>query len=100
MQIPVSSRVYVYMPIDTPPAVTDVTAYEVEAALIPDNGTEPGDGDWQPADWIGGEAALLVGPGGGVVYPAGDYMAFAAITAGAERPVLKSGRVRIGVGGD
>lgn len=97
MQIPASSKVNVFIPIDPPAYAGDVTQYQGEAALITDlTGTEPLDADYHPADWIGGELALLVGPGGGVVYPPGEYMAWARITAGDERPVLPSGRVRIG----
>jgi hypothetical protein len=91
-----SSKTYVYIPIDPPPGI-DPTAYPVEAALIPDKGEEPAETDWHPASWIGGEAALLVGPGGGTVYPEGEYFAFARVTAGVEKPVLPSGRVRVGM---
>jgi hypothetical protein len=101
VQIPSTSTIWMYIPIDPPDTVPDVTIYPGEAALIPDDGTEPADGDYHDAEWINGELALLVGPGpAGAVYPTGDYMAFARITAGAEIPVLKSGRVRIGVAGN
>lgn len=97
MRILATSRAYVYIGIDPPDAVTDVTVYVPEACLIADDGTEPIESDWQPATWIGDEVALLVGEGGAVVYKPGDYFAFARITAGAERLVLPSGRVRIGL---
>jgi hypothetical protein len=98
MHILATSKTYMYIPVSPPATVPDVTVYSPEAALIADNGTEPGDTDFHPASWIGGEVALLIGPGGGTVYPAGEYMAFARITAGSEKPVLPSGRVRIGLG--
>jgi hypothetical protein len=91
-----TSKTYLYIPIDPPASAGDLTQYMPEAALIADDGTEPGEGDWKPAEWIGGELALLVGPGGSVTYPVGEYFAFARVTAGTERPVMPSGRVRIG----
>jgi hypothetical protein len=99
VQIPASSRQYVYIGVNPPPGIPDVTVYPAEVALVPDNGAEPLDGDYHAASWIRGEAALLVGPGGGTVYAPGDYMLFGRITAGAERPVMRSGRVRIGGSG-
>ena len=97
VQIPVTSKVNVLIGIDAPPGV-DPTAFVPQACLIPDDGSEPAAADWKPATWINGEVALLVGPGGGVVYPEGDYMAFAMVNAGTEKPVMRSGRVRIGAG--
>lgn len=94
-----TGRQLLYVPVDPPPGITDITVYDGEIALIPDNGAEPEEADWHAADWIGGKLALLIGPGGnGVEYPAGEYMAFARVTAGVERPVMTSGRVRIGLG--
>jgi hypothetical protein len=97
MRVLATSRTYVYIPIDPPASAGDVTQYLAEAALIADDGTEPAEGDYHPADWIAGEVALLVGPGGDVQYDAGDYFAFARITAGVEQVVLPSGRVRVGM---
>lgn len=101
MQIPATSREYMYIPVSPPDTVTDVTAFPCEAALVDDDGTEPGDGDYHSANWIGGQVALLIGPGGdpAVSYPPGEWMAFARITAGDEQAVIKSGRVRIGEAG-
>ncbi len=99
MRVLATSRSYIYIPIDPPDDIPDVTVYVPEAALIPDDGTEPLDGDWHPATWINGKAALLIGPGSPLdgEYKPGDYYAFARITAGAEMVVLPSGRVRIGM---
>ena len=106
MQIPVSSRIRLYVPV-WPPHGTDPTIYPVEIALT-GIGDEPADADYHPAEWAAGrvtvlpavwEAWMMVGPGGtGVVFPPGDYMAWARVDVGPldERPVLKSGRVRIG----
>jgi len=90
-----TSRPYVFISVDGP---GDVTTTLPEIAIITDtsDGTEPGDSDWHAASWINGEAALLIGPGTPCVYAAGQYMAYVRITAGSERVVLPSGRIRVG----
>jgi hypothetical protein len=98
MRILESSRPYMYISLDGPDTAGDLTQYPVQVALIPDNGSEPGDGDWHDADWIDGQAALLLGPGSPAgAWTSGDYYAFARITAGLEELVLPSGRVRVGM---
>jgi hypothetical protein len=98
-----SSLAYLFIPLYGPKG-TDLTQFPVDLALITDAGAEPSGGDWHAATWISPdgvkpkEAALLIGPGGGTVYPSGEYMAYARLTAGAEKPVLPAGRVRIGAG--
>lgn len=96
MYFPATSRPYVYVPIDGPVTADIMAGYVTEIAIIADDGTEPADADYHLATWLGDEPALLVGPGTSYVYPSGDYMAFARITAGDERLVLLSGRIRIG----
>ncbi len=95
MQLAGTTKEYVCIPVKGPAGV-DVTQYAAQIALMPDTGAEPGAGDWHAAAWLNGEAVLLVGPGGGTVYPPGEYMAWAQLTAGAEVPVMVSGRVRVG----
>ena len=90
-----TSREYILIPVTGPPG-TDVTTFAAEIALTPEPGTEPADGDYHAAAWIGNEAALLCGPGGTADYPDGEYMAWVRLTAGAERPVMCAGRVRVG----
>jgi hypothetical protein len=98
--IPATAQVYMFVPL-TGPAGVDLTQYAGDLALVADNGTEPGPADWHAAAWLAPETgaakelALLVG-GTGQVYPPGDYMAWWRLTAGAEKPVDRSGRVRIG----
>jgi hypothetical protein len=94
--IPVTSRPYLFIPIEGPQDAGVMATWATEIALIADDGTEPADGDWHTAAWIGGEPALLIGDGTTFTYPAGYYFAFARLTAGEERLVLPSGRVRIG----
>ena len=100
MHIPRTSRIRLFIPIEPPRGVTDWFRYPAFAALVPDiEGAEPDAGDYYPAVWIGKEVTLLP-PGGGEWgddFPDGDYMAWAMIDAAPdERPVLRSGRVRIG----
>lgn len=100
MQKLLSSRTYMRIGIDPPDDLDGpLTGYPCEAALIADDGTEPQESDWHTAEWIGGKVSLMIGPGGALDPGEGDWMAFARITAGQEQPVLKSGRVTIGLGG-
>lgn len=97
MQIPATSREFVSIPLDGPASAGDLTTLPPQVAIVPDKGEEPIETDWNAAAWIGGEVAILVGPGpGGLVFAEGDYMIFVRLTAGAERPVMKAGRLRIG----
>jgi hypothetical protein len=98
-----SSLAYLFIPLYGPASLGDLTQYPVDLALITDAGAEPAAGDWHAATWLSPdgikpkEAALLVGPTA-QAYASGEYMCYARITAGAEKPVLPSGRVRIGAG--
>lgn len=99
MYIPLTSRPYLFIPID---GLDPEAGATVEIAVIADDGTEPRDTDYHPAPPVtpapgaDPEPAILLGPGGDYSYPAGYYFAFARLTAGAERLVLPAGRVRIG----
>lgn len=92
-----TSREYIRIPV-TAPAGVDPTLLAAEIALVADPGPEPADADYHAATWIAGEACLLAGPGGSgaVDYPDGEYMAYVRLTAGAEKPVRRAGRVRVG----
>lgn len=97
MYLPTSYTGYLQVPV-YPPAGVDPTVWAPAITLAPDDGTEPADGDYVPASWVDGEAALHVGPAGGdVSYPAGSYMAWLRLnTGGAEDIRLPAGRVRVG----
>jgi hypothetical protein len=94
MYIPETSTQYMFLPVYGPPGV-DLTLYPVQVALVPEDAGEPAPSAYQPADWIGGKAGLLIAAGS---FPPGDYMAWVLVTAGMEAPVMQSGRVRIGDG--
>jgi len=97
-----TSLAYIFVPVYGP-ANIDKTQFPVDIALITDAGAEPASGDWHAATWLSPdgikpkEAALLVGPTA-QVYASGEYMAYARLTAGAEKVVEPAGRVRIGAG--
>jgi hypothetical protein len=97
--IPATSRVRMFIQIQIPRYLTNWQLLPGEIAMIKDvEGDEPGDTDYHPALWVGRALTMLVGEGapGAVLYPPGDFMAWARIHAGAEMPVLRSGRVRVG----
>jgi hypothetical protein len=92
-----SSTQYIYVPV-TAPGNTDVTAFAVSIALILESvGGEPATGDYRSATWTSTdglpEATLLIAAAD---YPAGEYLAFVRVVAGAEDVRMFSGRVRIG----
>ncbi len=72
----------------------------VEIAVVA-YGTTPASGDWKTASWYTATASfaagarLLIGQGTSVVLAAGNYVAWWRVTAGSERPVRKSGIVKI-----
>jgi hypothetical protein len=84
-----TSTEYLLIPLTGP--VSDLTAYPVKIALVPAGGGEPADGDYQAAQWIGGEAAILLSG-----FAPGEYMAYTRIQASPEDVRLAAGRVRIG----
>jgi hypothetical protein len=89
-----SSVEYIQVPFEGP--YPDLTIYPCAIALIPDNGTEPGPGDWVAAEWLPNATGV---PEISVLqnrWPAGLYMAFGQVAAGAETVRKRSGRVRIG----
>jgi hypothetical protein len=90
MLIEASSQEYILVPLTGPDGV-DLTTLPVSLALRPDGGQDPV--AWVAAQWIGGQAGLLIHPGD---YPNGEYMVWWKLTSGAEVPTGKSGRVRIG----
>lgn len=76
----------------TGPAGVDLTVYDAELALTAE-GTYPAEGDWLDATWLDGQVALLVDA---AVMTPGVYVARVRLTAGSEKPVMRSGRVTVG----
>jgi hypothetical protein len=76
--------------------VADLTGYPVAIALMPDNGTEPGDADWKTAIWLPNSEGVQEPSVLCTTWPAGQYMAYIQVTASPEVVALPSGRVRIG----
>jgi hypothetical protein len=96
MLIEPSSTEYILIPVTGPQ--DDLSIYGVEVALTAEGvSDQPVPGDWKTGTWLpvgsAKEAALLHRPGD---YPAGQYMAWARVTASPEQVVLRAGRVRIG----
>jgi hypothetical protein len=88
------SKEYLQFPVYGPAGV-DLTAFPVEVAIVTEAHGEPDVADpaWTAAAWTAGLVTFLILPG---ALPAGDYVVYARVTAGAEKPVLESGRLRIG----
>lgn len=85
LQIPSLSVEYVKVPIDGP---SNMTSFTVQMAVIPD-GQDPSGGDWQSAQWIGTDAAVLVGPATALALTKGvNYGIWVKIAAAPEVPVL------------
>ncbi|MEU5772706.1 hypothetical protein ABZ819_05295 [Streptomyces venezuelae] len=77
MQIPASSTEYLHVPIDGPDGV-DLTAFPVKVAVVAHR-DNPSGGEWKDADWAGGEARLLIGPGTEVALARGDYRVWVSV---------------------
>jgi hypothetical protein len=94
MRIITGSVEYIQFPV-TGPAGVDVTTFPVELAVVPEAHGEPGPADpaWTAGSWLGGLASLLVDA---AVPGPGDYVVYGRLTATPEKPVVRSGRVRIG----
>ncbi|NUW45554.1 hypothetical protein [Nonomuraea rhodomycinica] len=78
------------------PYLQDLTSFPVEIAIVPVADGEPGDDDYHPATWEGAEAVLLIGAGTPVALAPGAYVVWTRLTAGAERPVRRSGILTVG----
>jgi hypothetical protein len=85
LKIPSLSTEYVKVPVTGPANLTSLT---VQMAIVPD-GQDPAGGDWQSAQWIGTDAAVLIGPATALPLTKGvTYGIWVKITAAPEIPVL------------
>jgi len=85
LRIPSLSTEDVKVPVTGPANLTSLT---VEMAIVP-QGQDPAGGDWDPADWIGTDAAVLIGPATMLPLTKGlTYGVWVRIIATPEIPVL------------
>jgi hypothetical protein len=89
LEIPSISREYVYVP------VAGAAGTEPVDIAFVGFGAEPGEPDWQTAEWSSGSARVLVGPDSDVVLADGLYEVWVRVTAAPELPAVKSGLLRI-----
>jgi hypothetical protein len=88
--IPAISTEYLHIPVTLPTGV-DTASTPVRVAVVAHR-ADPADSEWHAADWVGGEARILVGPSSGLVLTAGDYRVWINLDPpGAESIVRKSG---------
>lgn len=80
---------------------TAAVGLTVQIAIIPwvSPENEPADADYIAAAWDGvtGFATLEIGFGSANVFTPGEYVVWTRITAGAKKPVRRSGLLTIGV---
>jgi hypothetical protein len=75
----------VKVPVTGPATLTTLT---VQMAIVPD-GQDPASGDWKAAQWIGTQAAVLIGPATTLPLTKGvTYGIWVKITSSPEIPVL------------
>jgi hypothetical protein len=85
------------------PAGVDLSVLTGVLAVMPDDGTEPGDADLIEASWLPDKTTLAAVVGFESANPleAGDYMVWGRITTGTglatdEQPLKPAGRLRVG----
>ncbi|WHM30206.1 hypothetical protein OH540_09245 [Streptomyces sp. BPPL-273] len=94
MVIPASSTEYLHVPV-TAPAGVSLAGAPVQIAFV-DHGDNPGDSEWQPAEWADGAARILIGPDSGLALGPGRYRVWINVDpAGAENIVRLSGSLTI-----
>lgn len=93
--IPASSTEYLHVPVTAPTGV-DLPASPVKIAVVA-HGDNPTSTEWQTAEWVDGEARLLIGPDGGAIsLTRGTYRVWITIDPpGAENLVRLTGSLTI-----
>jgi hypothetical protein len=84
-----TSSEFICIPMSGPYA--DLTVYTPSIAIVDEDAVQPTTGAYQTAAWLNGEIAYKPSAG---QFPAGDYMAYVRLQAGAEDVRVKSGRIR------
>jgi hypothetical protein len=93
--IPASSTEYLHIPV-TAPAGTDLTGAPVKIAIVAHR-NNPSGVEWKTAEWVDGEARLLIGPdGGALTLVHGIYQVWVSVDPpGAENVVRQSGMLNV-----
>lgn len=95
MLIPASSTEYLHIPV-TAPAGVDLTGAPMRIAVVA-HADNPADIEWKTAEWVDGNARLLIGPDGGALeLTRGTYRVWIAVDPpGAENITRQAGVLRI-----
>ncbi|MFM9703607.1 hypothetical protein [Streptomyces galilaeus] len=95
MLIPASSTEYLHIPV-TAPAGVDLTGAPVRIAVVA-HADNPSVEEWKTAEWVDGEARILIGPDGGAIeLDTGNYRVWIAVDPpGAENITRQPGVLRI-----
>lgn len=76
-----------------------LTTLPVEYAFLADRDAEPVDADWRAGEWdpetVKPTARCLIGAGSPSPLADGDWYVWIRVTGAIERPVRKTGRIRI-----
>jgi hypothetical protein len=93
--IPASSTEYLHIPV-TAPVGTDLTGAPVKIAIVL-HADNPSGGEWHTAEWVDGDARILIGPdGGALTLTRGTYRVWIAIDPpGAENITRRCGGLSI-----
>ncbi|MGW0905015.1 hypothetical protein [Streptomyces sp. NPDC002853] len=94
MQIPASSTEYLKIPVTAAVGV-DLTGSPVRIAAVAHR-DNPSGAEWKTAEWAGGDARLLIGPGSELVLARGDYRVWVSVDPpGAENITRVSGHLGV-----
>ncbi|MGW2048563.1 hypothetical protein ACWCPF_25780 [Streptomyces sp. NPDC001858] len=94
MQLAQTSREYVRVAITaTDDNGSPVTSTSPRLAFLTGEGN-PEDDDWHDAETVSGYARVMVGPTA-IELDVGNYWVWISVSAGAEQPVERAGRLRI-----
>ena len=94
MLIPASSTEYLHVPVTAPEGV-DLTGAPVRLAAVAHR-DNPALSEWKTAEWVDGDARLLVGPGSTLALTRGDYRVWVSVDPpGAENITRMSGHLGI-----
>ncbi|MFI1928338.1 hypothetical protein [Streptomyces sp. NPDC020377] len=95
MLIPASSTEFMRVPV-TAPAGIDLATVPMKIAVVA-HADNPSDTEWHTAEWVDGEARILIGPdGGALTFASGGYQVWITIDPpGAENIIRRAGGLSI-----